>query len=165
MRNKIFVMTSSGPKAYKMNYFPEKVVDEIIQDINAMLDEQKFPEMYIPYYEAKLAEKHKVTHKCISELLAFIYRIHPQSVFNILLGAIAEEMDKNYPDHISDAEEIWVLSVVNGKIGKLPGGKYNYEGFAAFRCKEDIETALEILKPLYDKIYGGEQEDKGCNQD
>ena len=81
--------------------------------------------------------------------------IYEPAAFSLLLKTVAKRLDKKYEGHISESKEIWVVSLVNGKVGKLPKETIkNYDNFAAFRTKEDAEFALKVLSPLVADMYG-----------
>lgn len=75
-------------------------------------------------------------------------------VFELCAKAIAIDIDKNYPSHISGSPRIYGINKLNGKIAAVPKEKIkNYNNFAAFRCEEDAELAVKILKPLLNRMY------------
>lgn len=139
----------------------EGILEKVLRDLfpNGELHKlkTKAPEMTIPYYEAKIAERNRVSPEFINNTLAALWAIHPASVISILLRAIAMEMDNNYPDHISDAEEIWSVDDLDGEIFLVDKSLYkniNYRNLPAFRCEDDAKGACIILKPLFKSLYG-----------
>lgn len=159
MKSKILVMTSSGPVPFERANLREeerKTLKEILMDL--FPNENLFEEdvMSISYYEHKVAEKNNITVAQVRNLFGLLWRVQPGTVISILLRAIAMEMDMNYPDHISDADELYGISLATGNVCRLAeiGKSVNYRNFAAFRNIDDAMTAKCILKPLFDRQYG-----------
>lgn len=104
------------------------------------------------YYIAKIAErkgwKFERTYRWIGE----IEQECPTAAFNIVLKEIAIDLDKKYPDHISESEHIYVISTINGRIVEVDKTKIrNYRNFSAFRTVEDAKFACKVLRqPLKD---------------
>lgn len=81
-------------------------------------------------------------------------KIYAPAAFSIILRAIAKYLDKQYSNHISEAEEVWVISLLNGKVCKVNKKDItNYQNFAAFRSKEDALFAKEVLQSYYVNMY------------
>lgn len=74
--------------------------------------------------------------------------INNTACLNILLKEIALKLDESYDNHISDVEEFYVLSVMDGRIHKAYKNQIrNYKNFAAFRTLEEAKAACRALKP------------------
>ena len=72
----------------------------------------------------------------------------------MLLKEIALELDKQYEGHIKNSNEIWIISLVNGKIMKLSKeGIKSFKNFASFRSKEDALLAYSILEGILKDIF------------
>lgn len=166
--NEILVMTSSGPVPFDKADIPEgvkgilsKILKDLFPEGNEDLKRCKpavSPEMTIEYYEQKIADRNNLPYGTIDDILELLWDIQPGCVLSILLRAVAMEMDLNYPDHISQAEDIWVVNIADGQIVKIKNPGKGYRNFAAFRCLDDAKGACLVLKPLFKKIYGGKQE-------
>lgn len=92
--------------------------------------------------------------------------LFPKEFFAILLKRIAVELDKKYENHIVEAEKHFIINIGNGKIYPLTSKEYlnNYTNFAIFRSVEDANIAIELLRPLYNKLFN-EQENKKCHKE
>ena len=78
------------------------------------------------------------------------------SVISLLLKTIAVELDKKYPDHIKNSKEIYSISLISGKIGKIYKEKIkSFNNFAAFRTMEDAEVAYHIMAEYIELTFNG----------
>lgn len=86
-----------------------------------------------------------------------LLQIYPITAFSILLRVIAEHMDESYPDHIKNSQEFWFISTVNGLPFKVPKEKAipTLRNAAAFRSKQEAETACRILEKLRKEVFSG----------
>ena len=97
----------------------------------------------------------------LHDIIVNMLKSYPYIVFNLFLKEIAIELDKKYSDYISDSEEIFVVTSIDGLICKVPKDKIvNYRNFAAFRSKEDAEFAIECLVDIYNIMYPEYHESK-----
>ena len=72
----------------------------------------------------------------------------------MVLREIAIELDKKYEDHIENSPEIYVISMLDGKIAKANKAHIkNYRNFAAFRTIEDAKIACRIVKPILKEMF------------
>lgn len=102
-----------------------------------------------------LAVRIKWNYGNLCKYLDNLLRINPSAMYNTLLKEVSIIFDKQYKGHISNSEEIWVVSSLNFSTHKVPKESIkSYKGFTAFRSEEDALRAKEILKPLFDSIYG-----------
>lgn len=99
----------------------------------------------------------------LSNLLA----INPTVLFQTLLKEVAIVMDKKYPDHISNSENIWAINTLNGQAMKVNKNcilSWNY--FAAFRTKEEADlgcyAASKLMYNLNNENYG-KPKNKECS--
>lgn len=162
---KIHVIDPNG-KATEIGKLVDEVVQNLFKGHHLLLSgeiSEVAPEMTIPYYEAKIAKRNGIYPECVNDVLASLWAIQPGCVLSILLRAIAMEMDLNYPDHISQVEDVYVVDITNGQIREIKNPGIGYRNFAAFRCLDDAKGACMILKPLFKALYGGKQEDKERN--
>lgn len=163
---KVYVMNSSGQPLSKIPKEIEEEITKIVNDLTGFSEEGGVaPEMTIPYYEAKIAERNRVSPELINDILSSLWAIQPGCVISILLRAIAMEMDLNYPDHISQAKEWWVVNIATGQISGpvSPQEGVNFRNIALFRCIDDAKGACIILKPLFKSLYGGKQKNNRSN--
>jgi hypothetical protein len=84
-------------------------------------------------------------------------KVNKKALFILLLKEAALVLDNEYDGHIKYADELWGVSLVNYTpflMTKEPGLilNTNFTKIAAFRCKEDAEAAVEVLKPLIDEL-------------
>ena len=84
--------------------------------------------------------------------------ISPSAVFSILLKEVAIELDKKYEDHISDCKEVFVVSLMDGRIHKVPRAHIkNFRNFAAFRTEEDARSACKILRNALKNLFSSDR--------
>lgn len=101
----------------------------------------------VDYYISKVANKLGWKEKKFRNYLEVLASINPIGAFNILLKAIAIELDKKYPNHISKSENIFIVSVFDGSIRQADKSHIKtYKHFSAFRTREDAQFALDVLK-------------------
>ena len=80
--------------------------------------------------------------------------IRPAAAFSMVLREIAVELDKKYEDHVENSPEIYVISMLDGKITKANKAYIkNYRNFAAFRTIEDAKIACRIVKPILKEMF------------
>lgn len=78
------------------------------------------------------------------------------AVYSIILRAIAVEMDKNYHNHIYDADEIYLFSLLDGKFHKEYTqniSKKSFKYFAAFRTQEDAIKAIKLTQAVRHELF------------
>ena len=74
--------------------------------------------MELEYYIQKIAEKHGWKTAKPYNSLNSVDAILPPAAFSMLLREIAIELDKKYEDHIEKSPEIYVISMLDGRIIK-----------------------------------------------
>ena len=84
-------------------------------------------------------------------------KVNKKALFILLLKEAALVLDNKYEGHIKYADELWGVSMTTYKpflMIQEPGLILNtdFTKMAAFRCRKDAEAAIEILKPLIDKL-------------
>ena len=84
-------------------------------------------------------------------------KVNKKALFILLLKEAALVLDNKYEGHIKYADGLWGVSIATYKpflMTQEPGLILNtdFTKMAAFRCKEDAEAAVEVLKPLIDKL-------------
>lgn len=80
--------------------------------------------------------------------------IMPAAALSMVLREIAVELDKKYEDHIENSPEIYVISMLDGRITRANKAHIkNYRNFAAFRSIEDAKVACRIVKPVLKEMF------------
>lgn len=93
----------------------------------------------------------------VNVFLENLEKVNKKALFTLLLKEAALILDNEYEGHIKYADELWGVSMVNYKpflMTQEPGLILNtdFTKMAAFRCMKDAEDAVEVLKPLIDKL-------------
>lgn len=93
----------------------------------------------------------------LTEARAFInllYQVNPGAAISLLSREIAIDLDLKYPDHISEAQELYVISLTDGRIHKIyPAQIRSYKAAAFFRNIEDAKFACRLLSDLLSNIF------------
>ena len=115
--------------------------------------------MDINFYIEKIAARLGWKPEKVYNYLNNVDSILPAAAFSMVLREIAVELDKRYEDHIENSPEIYVISMLDGRITKANKAHIkNYRNFAAFRSVSDAKIACsivrDILKEMF-KIKGG----------
>ena len=110
--------------------------------------------MNLHYYVEKLAKKLNWKVEKMYNYLNTIDSVYPAAVFSMILREVAIELDKKYEDHIEKSPEIYVISMLDGKITKANKAHIkNYRNFAAFRSVEDAKTACSIVREILKELF------------
>lgn len=110
--------------------------------------------MNLHYYIEKLAEKLNWKVEKVYNYLSTIDSIYPAAAFSMILREVAIELDKKYEDHIEKSPEIYVISLLDGRITKANKAHIkNYRNFAAFRSVEDARTACNIVREILKELF------------
>ena len=93
----------------------------------------------------------------VNVFLENLEKVNKKALFILLLKEAALVLDNEYDGHIKYADELWGVSMATYKpflMTQEPGLILNtdFTKMAAFRCKKDAEDAVEVLKPLIDKL-------------
>jgi hypothetical protein len=93
----------------------------------------------------------------VETLLENLEKVNKKALFILLLKEAALVLDNKYDGHIKYADELWGVGMSTYEpflMTHEPGLILNtdFTKMAAFRCKEDAEAAIEVLKPLIDKL-------------
>ena len=117
--------------------------------------ENKQPAEEFDDYIYILADKLGWQPMKVFSYLKKLLEIYPAGAFGLLLSTIAKRKDKKYTNHISEAPEIWGVSLTSGKVVPIDKKSIkNYKHFAAFRTKREAEEAIKTLGPLVKYMYG-----------
>lgn len=150
-KKKLLVMTSFGPVPFEAveNHLSKDVVEKVnslnLDGISEVIN-SPVP-MCVGYYIGSLANKVGWKPEKMAGYLDNLSNINYSSVFSILLREVAIELDKQYKDHINNCEELFVISLMDGRIHKVPRKHIkNFRNFAAFRTEQDAKIACRILR-------------------
>ena len=121
------------------------------------LDNRHAPEYVLrllEYYIQKIAEKLGWKMEKVYNYLNSVDSILPAAAFSMVLREIAIELDKKYEDHIEESPEIYVISMLDGRITKANKAHIkNYRNFAAFRSISDAKIACKITKDILKEMF------------
>ena len=110
--------------------------------------------MELEYYIQKIADKLGWKVEKVYNYLNSVDTILPAAAFSMVLREVAIELDKRYEDHIENSPEIYVISLLDGRITKANKAHIkNYRNFAAFRTIGDAKTACNIVKELLKELF------------
>lgn len=140
----------------------ERVLSELLKAgvIKAIDSKSKIKEnsstvpMELEYYIGKIANRLGWKIEKVYNYLNSIDSIMPAAAFSMILREIAIELDKKYKDHIDDSPEIYVISLLDGRITKANKAHIkNYRNFAAFRNIEDAKIACSITRDILKELF------------
>lgn len=110
--------------------------------------------MELEYYIQKIAEKLGWKMEKVYNYLNSVDSILPAAAFSMVLREVAIELDKKYEDHIENSPEIYVISMLDGRITKANKAHIsNYRNFAAFRSISDAKIACKITKDILKEMF------------
>lgn len=110
--------------------------------------------MELEYYILKIAKKLGWKVEKVYNYLNSVDTILPAAAFSMVLREIAIELDKKYEDHIEKSPEIYVISLLDGRITKANKAYIrNYRNFAAFRSVSDAKIACRITKDILKEMF------------
>ena len=110
--------------------------------------------MELEYYIQKIADKLGWKVEKVYNYLNSVDAILPDAAFSMVLREIAIELDKKYEDHIEKSPEIYVISMLDGRITKANKAHIkNYRNFAAFRSVSDAKIACSIVKDILKELF------------
>ena len=115
--------------------------------------ESKVP-MELEYYIQKIADRLGWKIEKVYNYLNNVDTILPTAAFSMILREVAIELDKKYEDHIEKSPEIYVISMLDGRITKANKAHIkNYRNFAAFRSIEDAKIACRITRDILKEMF------------
>lgn len=121
-------------------------VDKVLKPAEVHMD--------LHYYVEKLAKKLNWKVEKVYNYLNTIDSVYPAAAFSMILREVAIELDKKYEDHIEKSPEIYVISLLDGKITKANKAHIkNYRNFAAFRSISDAKIACSIVKDILKELF------------
>lgn len=102
----------------------------------------------------RIADRMNWKPEKVANFLSNLWEINPSAAFSVLLREIAIELDKKYKDHINNCKELFVVSLLDGRIHKIPRAQIkNFKNFAAFRTIEDAKIACNILREDLKELF------------
>ena len=108
----------------------------------------------IDYYNQNIAQKLGWKMEKVYNYLNSVDSILPAAAFSMVLREVAIELDKKYEDHIEKSPEIYVISMLDGRITKVNKAHIkNYRNFAAFRSISDAKIACKITKDILKEMF------------
>lgn len=157
MIQKIKVMTSFGPVPYDVvkEYLPKKAVEMVETCLKEIAVANCIKELLgEDFYISRLAEKKGWEYNKMISYIDNLTKFNPAAAFMVLLREIAIDFDSQYEDSIKDSDEIWTISLLNGKAEKVCKPKIkNYRNFPAFRSQKEAEEARVILGDRLRKMF------------
>lgn len=121
-------------------------VDKVLKPAEVHMD--------LHYYVEKLAKKLNWKVEKVYNYLNTIDSVYPAAAFSMILREVAIELDKKYEDHIEKSPEIYVISLLDGRITKANKAHIkNYRNFAAFRSISDAKIACSIVKDILKELF------------
>lgn len=112
-------------------------------------------DFYIERIAARLGWKSEKVYNYLNNVDSIL----PAAALSMVLREIAVELDKKYEDHIENSPEIYVISLLDGRITKaIKAHIKNYRNFAAFRTIEDAKFACKIVKPVLKEMFKSKDE-------
>lgn len=110
--------------------------------------------MELEYYIQKIAERLGWKIEKVYNYLNSVDTILPAAAFSMVLREVAIELDKKYEDHIEKSPEIYVISMLDGRITKANKAYIkNYRNFAAFRSVSDAKFACKVLREVLKDMF------------
>jgi hypothetical protein len=106
------------------------------------------------YYVHKLAKKLKVSYEDCCTILQCLEEYAPATVFSLLAKQIALELDNKYDGHIGKSKELFGVELTTGCIIPITiKPTSSLKNVALFRSVDDTMFAINILKPIYNRMY------------
>ena len=110
--------------------------------------------MDMNFYIEKIAARLGWKPERVYNYLNNVDSILPAAAFSMVLREIAVELDKKYEDHIENSPEIYVISMLDGRITKANKAYIkNYRNFAAFRSVSDAKIACSIMRGILKEMF------------
>lgn len=107
-----------------------------------------------------LAQKLNIHPDAMPALLQKLYRINPGACLSLFAKELAIQFDLLYPDHITESDKFFVLSLLDGRIHECVTPIKNHECVALFRTLDDAKLACKVLKPMLKDMYGKQKDKK-----
>lgn len=129
-----------------------KSIGKVVKEAEEHEMEEK--KLSLNYYIEKLAERLGWKVEKVYNYLNTIDSVYPAAAFSMVLREVAIELDKKYEDHIEKSPEIYVISMLDGRITKANKAHIkNYRNFAAFRSVEDAKFACSVTREILKELF------------
>ena len=154
-------MTSFGPVPYDAvkEYLPKEAVERIESNkekLEARVRARLREALSEDYYIFNLAEKKDWKFEKMASYIENLTKFSPAAAASVLLREIAIDFDDAHDGHIEDSEEIWTISMLNGRVEQVDKTKVkNYRNFPAFRSEREAKEAHAILSKRLRKMFRG----------
>jgi hypothetical protein len=128
------------------------LIEEGIITVKETSDDEIPMDLY--FYIESIANKlgWKVDKVC--NYLNTLDTLNPAAAFSVILKEIAIKLDEKYEDHIKNSPEIFVVSLLDGRIGQVNKATIkSYRNFAAFRTLDDARIACRITKSILKELF------------
>lgn len=160
MKKKFAVMTNFAVPYDVVKKFLLKNAVEFIESskeqIEADIDKNLREKLGENYYIIKLAEKKGWEPIKMAKYIENLTKFSPIAATMVLLREIAIDFDNRHEGHIEESEEIWTISMLNGKVEKVDKAHVkNYRNFPAFRSKKEAKEAHAILSKRVRNMFRG----------
>ena len=139
----------------------EELCEIVKKIVDSLKEESKKKHPEVNSLETMALSNLMIKFSCrnIDEFKAVFLKIadvNKGAALSLILREMALILDRRYPDNIRQCEEVWVLSLLNGKLYKVHRKEIRgYEAFAAFRTLDDAKTACRSLKYILKDMFGG----------
>lgn len=129
-----------------------KSIEKVVKEAEEHEMEEK--KLSLDYYIEKLAERLGWKVEKVYNYLNTIDSVYPAAAFSMVLREVAIELDKKYEDYIEKSPEIYVISMLDGRIIKTNKARIkNYRNFAAFRSVEDAKFACSVTREILKELF------------
>lgn len=140
--------------SFKTSQLTEPMADMLVS--NGVLTDKcpsKIPTDF-DYYVAKLAKKLNVNLEDCGIMLNWLMPYAPATVFSLLAKQIALELDAKYEGHIGKSKELFGVELTTGYIIPIKiTEKSHLKNIALFRSVDDALFAINVLKPVYMRMF------------
>ena len=147
----------------KINTKTEVVVSlsnyKALRDDNIIIVEEDKEESYDVIRKTvlkRMATRYKWDENRLVRILKAIDEVHPAASMQMVLKEIAMLLDEKYPGHISNVDELYVISLADGEIHPIERKHIkSFRNIAVFRCVGDAEIAQRILGDKLTSLFNG----------
>lgn len=103
---------------------------------------------------SRMATRYKWDEKRLIRILQTLDSVHPAASIQMITKEIAMMLDEKYPGHISNANELYVISLADGNIYPVKREHIkSFRNIALFRTVEDAEYARQILDKKLTNLF------------
>lgn len=102
----------------------------------------------------RMATRYKWEEGRLVRILKAIDEVHPAASMQMILKEVAMLLDEKYPGHISNTNELYVISLADGEIHPIKRENVkSFRNIAVFRTVEDAEYARQILDKKLTNLF------------